>query len=60
MKANVTWSSFTREQLSERFGLAVSMLYKIASEREVWTVGQVRRLLKEITAGGRSVNNDGI
>ena len=48
-----TWSNFTHEQLIERFGLAVSMLYRIASEKEVWTVGQVRRLLKEITLGGK-------
>ena len=53
MKANVTWGNLTKEQLAQRFGQAVSMLYKIASEKEVWTVGQVRRLLNEITADGK-------
>ena len=56
----ITWSSLTKEQLCERLGLAVSMLNRIAGEKEVWTVRQVKALLKIITAGGKSVGNDGI
>ena len=55
-----TWSNLTKQQLTERFGLAVSMLCRIAGEKEVWTVRQVRECLKVITAGGRSIDNDGI
>ena len=45
------WEILTHEQLAERLGKALSMLQKIAGEKEVWSVYQVNKVIKEITAG---------
>ena len=45
------WEQLTHEQLAERLSKALSMLRKIAGEKEVWSVYQVNKVIKEITAG---------
>ncbi len=52
------WHKLSKEQLAERLGLAVSMLYRIANEREVWSVGQVRRLLTKIVVENESMEGN--
>ena len=56
MPAVSTWDLLTKQDLERKLSRALHMLSKIAGDKEVWTISEVKKVIKAASAGKKDVN----